>query len=92
MKTANQIIYDANFCTEKRILSQNLVPGDIICISTLEDKIPFHCDAVLIEGTCSVDESMLTGESRPITKVTFIFLSSLSHLKTSFDLFTDFSA
>jgi len=28
-----------------------------------------HCDAVLIEGTCSMDESMLTGESYPITKV-----------------------
>ena len=28
-----------------------------------------ECDAVLIEGTCVVNESMLTGESIPITKV-----------------------
>ncbi|KAI9554376.1 hypothetical protein GHT06_019648 [Daphnia sinensis] len=54
---------------EKRILTQQLVPGDILCINPLDDKVPFHCDAVLIEGTCSVDESMLTGESYPITKM-----------------------
>jgi magnesium-transporting ATPase (P-type) len=54
---------------EKKILTQQLVPGDILCINPLEDKVPFHCDAVLVEGTCSVDESMLTGESYPITKV-----------------------
>ena len=28
-----------------------------------------ECDAVLVEGTCVVNESMLTGESIPITKV-----------------------
>lgn len=61
---------------EKRILSQNLVPGDILCINPHDEKIPFHCDAVLIEGTCSVDESMLTGESKPITKVIFAILTS----------------
>lgn len=63
------------FVLEKRVLSQQLVPGDILCINPLEDKVPFHCDAVLIEGTCSVDESMLTGESYPITKVLY-FLPS----------------
>ena len=28
-----------------------------------------ECDAVLVDGTCVVNESMLTGESIPITKV-----------------------
>ena len=42
--------------------------GDVICINPQESQL-MHCDAVLIEGTCSMDESMLTGESYPITKV-----------------------
>lgn len=53
---------------EKRVTMTQLVPGDIVCYSPLEPQM-FHCDAVLIEGTCSVDESMLTGESYPISKV-----------------------
>ena len=36
-----------------------------------------ECDAVLIEGTCVVNESMLTGESIPITKVRFYKLEPL---------------
>lgn len=54
--------------TEKIISTTCLVPGDLICIRPQETQ-SLHCDAVLIEGTCSVDESMLTGESYPITKV-----------------------
>ncbi|XP_032458038.1 probable cation-transporting ATPase 13A3 isoform X2 [Nasonia vitripennis] len=48
------------------ISSVELVPGDII-------ELPKHhglivCDAVLLSGTCIVNESMLTGESVPVTK------------------------
>ncbi|XP_062591855.1 polyamine-transporting ATPase 13A3-like [Saccostrea cucullata] len=48
------------------IHSDDLVPGDII-------EIPrrgciMQCDAVLLTGNCIVNESMLTGESVPITK------------------------
>ena len=42
--------------------------GDVIHIDPQEPQV-MHCDAVLIEGTCYMDESMLTGESKPITKV-----------------------
>ncbi len=55
--------------TEERISTHQLVPGDILLISPVDDKMPFYCDAVLVEGICSVDESVLTGESNPITKV-----------------------
>ncbi|XP_050414163.1 polyamine-transporting ATPase 13A3 isoform X2 [Patella vulgata] len=46
--------------------SEDLVPGDII-------EIPRHgcmmqCDTVLLSGNCIVNESMLTGESVPVTK------------------------
>ncbi|BFZ23540.1 hypothetical protein BsWGS_26579 [Bradybaena similaris] len=48
------------------IPSEDLVPGDVI-------EIPRHgcdmqCDAVLVTGNCIVNESMLTGESVPVTK------------------------
>ena len=44
----------------ERISSDELVPGDVI-------ELPRHraivaCDAVLLTGTCVVNESMLTGE------------------------------
>ncbi|KAK7501877.1 hypothetical protein BaRGS_00006963 [Batillaria attramentaria] len=48
------------------IPERQLVPGDVMVV-------PAHgcvmtCDAVLVTGTCIVDESMLTGESVPVTK------------------------
>ncbi|KZC11791.1 putative cation-transporting ATPase 13A3 [Dufourea novaeangliae] len=48
------------------IPSSELVPGDII-------ELPKHqatviCDAVLLTGQCILNESMLTGESVPVTK------------------------
>ena len=53
---------------EKSIPASELVPGDLIYIKPEEPQL-LHCDAVIVEGSCSVDESMLTGESYPITKV-----------------------
>ncbi|XP_056008608.1 polyamine-transporting ATPase 13A3-like isoform X2 [Ostrea edulis] len=44
----------------------NLVPGDVITIP--QHGCVMTCDAVLITGTCIVNESMLTGESVPVTK------------------------
>ncbi|XP_078063851.1 polyamine-transporting ATPase 13A3 isoform X2 [Mustelus asterias] len=48
-------------------LSTDLVPGDIIVIPTHGTIMP--CDSVLLSGTCVVNESMLTGESVPVTKI-----------------------
>ncbi|XP_062337237.1 polyamine-transporting ATPase 13A3-like isoform X3 [Osmerus eperlanus] len=47
-------------------MSTDLVPGDVIVIPTNGMIMP--CDAVLVQGTCIVNESMLTGESVPVTK------------------------
>jgi len=57
--------------------NSTLVPGDVILV-------PPHgcvmcCDAVLVTGSAIVNESMLTGESVPVTK------SSLSKLDTDSD-------
>ncbi|XP_034474595.1 probable cation-transporting ATPase W08D2.5 isoform X2 [Drosophila innubila] len=43
-----------------------LVPGDIIEIPS--SGCTLQCDAVLLSGNCILDESMLTGESVPVTK------------------------
>ncbi|MEE6501477.1 hypothetical protein FKM82_004204 [Ascaphus truei] len=50
----------------EEILSTDLVPGDIMLIPPNGTIMP--CDSVLISGTCIVNESMLTGESVPVTK------------------------
>lgn len=44
-------------------MSTDLVPGDVIVIPANGTIMP--CDAALIQGTCIVNESMLTGEAPP---------------------------
>ncbi|XP_039253906.2 polyamine-transporting ATPase 13A3-like [Styela clava] len=53
------------YVTEE-IWIKDLVPGDIITIPPSGLQLSF--DAALIAGTCIVNESMLTGESIPVTK------------------------
>ncbi|KAJ2748000.1 hypothetical protein GGI20_000087 [Coemansia sp. BCRC 34301] len=47
--------------------SSDLVPGDIIDLADA-NFAALPCDAVLLEGDCVVNESMLTGESVPESK------------------------
>ncbi|XP_052278090.1 polyamine-transporting ATPase 13A3-like isoform X1 [Dreissena polymorpha] len=58
------VIRNNNECME--INSDDLVPGDIIEIP--RSGCLMQCDAVLVSGNCIVNESMLTGESVPVTK------------------------
>ncbi|KAF3426213.1 hypothetical protein E2986_01905 [Frieseomelitta varia] len=46
--------------------AEKLVPGDILIIPSHGCLMP--CDAVLLTGNCILNESMLTGESVPVTK------------------------
>lgn len=50
----------------EQAMSTELVPGDVILIPANGMMMP--CDAALVQGTCIVNESMLTGESVPVTK------------------------
>jgi len=52
----------------QQVISSELVPGDVIEVPSHGCKI--LCDAVLIQGQAIMNESMLTGESIPITKTT----------------------
>ena len=47
--------------------SEELVPGDLFEIP--EDGLALPCDAILIDGSVIINESMLTGESTPVIKV-----------------------
>lgn len=49
----------------QQVMSDDLLPGDIISVVAC-DTCP--CDAVLLTGSCVVNESMLTGESTPHLK------------------------
>lgn len=48
-----------------QVSSHNLVPGDIIQIP--ENEV-MPCDLILLNGSCIMNESMLTGESVPCIK------------------------
>ncbi|XP_068137271.1 probable cation-transporting ATPase 13A4 [Hyperolius riggenbachi] len=50
----------------KEVESRSLVPGDVIVLTGKKLFLP--CDALLLNGSCIVNESMLTGESIPVSK------------------------
>ncbi|XP_044273235.1 polyamine-transporting ATPase 13A3-like isoform X2 [Varanus komodoensis] len=53
-------------CGTEEIFSTELVPGDVLLVPPEGLAVP--CDAVLLSGTAIANESMLTGESVPVTK------------------------
>ncbi len=48
--------------------SSVLVPGDVVNLSTSDSSI-VPCDMFLLSGDAIINESMLTGESVPVSKV-----------------------
>ncbi|XP_054556430.1 probable cation-transporting ATPase 13A4 [Talpa occidentalis] len=60
--------------------SRFLVPGDLLILTG--NKVQMPCDAVLIDGSCVVDEGMLTGESIPVTKTPLPMMDSSVPWKT----------
>lgn len=64
----------------KEIDQAELVPGDLMIVGN-EKHMP--CDAILVSGTCVMEEGMLTGESVPVMK------DSLPDLEVLFDVDKD---
>lgn len=64
------------------VSSSELVPGDVYEVSDPALTI-FPCDSILLSGDCIVNESMLTGESVPVSKVP-------ANQKTMYQLLDDF--
>ncbi|NXL84613.1 AT135 ATPase, partial [Alectura lathami] len=64
----------------KELESCYLVPGDVFLLDGKKVSLP--CDAILIDGSCIVNEGMLTGESIPITKTPLPLTESLMPWKT----------
>lgn len=52
----------------RQVPSAELVPGDVYEVSD-PSLIQLPCDSLLLAGDCIVNESMLTGESVPVSKI-----------------------
>uniref|UniRef100_A0A8D2N1V7 Cation-transporting ATPase n=1 Tax=Zonotrichia albicollis TaxID=44394 RepID=A0A8D2N1V7_ZONAL len=62
-----QSLHYFSFSGFQELESHYLVPGDLLILK--EGKTLLPCDAILVSGQCTVNESMLTGESIPVTKI-----------------------
>jgi len=71
---------DEKNVTVTKIRSSDLVPGDLIEI--LPDEI-MSCDVAILNGSAVMNESMLTGESIPVSKV------AMPRTNQSFDPYED---
>ncbi|XP_011495006.1 PREDICTED: probable cation-transporting ATPase 13A3 [Ceratosolen solmsi marchali] len=60
------VLRDRSTGSTATVSAKYLVPGDILVIPSYGCVLP--CDAVLLTGNCILNESMLTGESVPVTK------------------------
>ncbi|RKP10372.1 P-type ATPase-like protein [Thamnocephalis sphaerospora] len=68
MREMSRFVCDARVFRNGRwhdIASDDLVPGDLVDISEVQT---YPCDMILLSGDCIVNESMLTGESVPVSK------------------------
>ncbi|KAL7749695.1 putative cation-transporting ATPase 1 [Sorochytrium milnesiophthora] len=53
----------------QQLSSEELLPGDVVSVvRAKDDNMTVPCDMVIIDGSCIVNEAMLSGESTPLQK------------------------
>src|SRR5690242_18161316 len=52
----------------QEIMSDKLLPGDVVSVGRTKEDSGVACDMVLLEGSAIVNEAMLSGESTPVLK------------------------
>ncbi|CAG8441606.1 2748_t:CDS:10 [Diversispora eburnea] len=67
-KTMRRLREMSRFVCHVRVFRGGFLPGDVFEISDSNLHI-YPCDAILLSGDCIVNESMLTGESVPVSKL-----------------------
>ncbi|KAM3142599.1 hypothetical protein pb186bvf_005258 [Paramecium bursaria] len=70
-ETAVEILKDGK---KQMISSKELMPGDIFFV---QNNSKVSCDAIIIEGQCTMNEAILTGESIPVNKVALLKTENL---------------
>ena len=63
--------YDVYVYRQKKwieVLSDALLPGDLVSVGRTKEDSGVACDMVLVEGSAIVNEAMLSGESTPVLK------------------------
>jgi manganese-transporting P-type ATPase len=51
-----------------QLMSDEILPNDLISISKMSENEIVPCDILLLDGKCVVNEALLTGESTPQMK------------------------
>ncbi|PLW18388.1 hypothetical protein PCANC_08835 [Puccinia coronata f. sp. avenae] len=51
-----------------QVMSEELVPGDLVSVLRTKEDSAVPCDLLLLRGTCIASEAMLSGESTPLLK------------------------
>ncbi|XP_077204016.1 putative cation-transporting ATPase 13A5 [Paroedura picta] len=68
----------------RQVASSSLVPGDILLLEGQKHSLP--CDAILLDGSCVINEGMLTGGGgrgeRPVTKTALPHTENILPWKT----------
>ena len=69
MRRPARLLYAYRQKAWRAVMSDDVVPGDIIALATARSgSLPVPCDCLLLGGSAVVSEAMLTGESVPQRK------------------------